>query len=189
MTKLEENNKYVKVSDCFNNPNDSRWKKFKRWASESMEKLPGFVQDVTGIDLNDPLKSLKEKFGGNKEKSKIPESDSKIVGNFVPSSNMLIGGLVGLSTLSMLAFFSPAVFLLVVPSIIGVVKIKGLISSDEGKEGTIHNPIRSGSKDYTQPGTKTITCNDEMITNNPNHASKIKGERNKGNVTSIRGRG
>ncbi|XGA08780.1 MAG: hypothetical protein U0X86_001095 [Wolbachia endosymbiont of Xenopsylla cheopis] len=177
-----------RVSDYFNNPNDSRWKRFKRWASESMEKLPGFVQDVTGIDLNDPLKSLKEKFGGNKEKSKIPESDSKTVGNFVPSANMLIGGLVGLSALSTLAFFSPVVFLLVIPSIIGVVKIKGLISSDEEKEGTIHNSIKSGSKDHTQSRTKTITHDNEMITDNPSYVNNLKSERSEREVTHMRGR-
>lgn len=189
MTKLEENDKYVKVSDYFNNPNDSRWKRFKRWASKSMEKLPNFVQDLTGIDLNDPLKSLKEKFGGNKEKSKIPESDSKIVGGFIPSSNALIGGLVGLSALSTLAFFSPAAFLVVVPLIIGVVKVNSLISSDEEKEGTIHNPIKSGGKDYTRHGTKTITCNDEVTVNNSNHAGRIKDERSNREVTKGKGVG
>ncbi|WP_339047129.1 hypothetical protein [Candidatus Mesenet endosymbiont of Phosphuga atrata] len=175
-----------KVSDYFNNPNDSRWKRFKRWASESMEKLPGFVQDVTGIDLNDPLKSLKEKFGSNKEKSKIPESDSKTVGNFVPSANMLIGALAILTLASGFTFVSVAVLIPIVSAIIIGTKVNNLISSDEGKEGTIHNPIKRGSKDYTQLGTKTITCNDNITTS---HVGRVENERNEKGATCIRGRG
>lgn len=184
MTKSDD--KYIKVSDYFGDPDNSRWKRFKGWISKSVEKLPDFVQDVTGIDLNDPLKSLKEKFGGNKKKSKVPENDSKAVGNFVPSSSMLIGGLFTLSALSTLAFFSPAVFLSVVLPIVGIVKVNNLISSDKEKEGTIHNPIRSRSEDYTKPETKTITYNDE-ITNNSNYADRIKNERSKREVTDGKG--
>ncbi|GHM57982.1 MAG: hypothetical protein sL5_01040 [Candidatus Mesenet longicola] len=174
-----------KVSDYFNNPNDSRWTRFKRWVSESMEKLPDLVQGAIEIDLNDRIKSLKEKFGGNKEKSKIPESNSKTVGNFVPSSTLLIGVLGVLTLTSGLAFVSAATLVLVGSAIVIGTKTNNLISSDKEKEGTIHNPIKSGSKDHTQSRTKAITCNDKIITN---HVGRVENERNQKEATCIRGR-
>ncbi len=166
-------NKRIEVNNYFNNPNEGFKQKLKRGFVKSIEKLSGFMQEITGIDPANPLESLKKKFGGDdKQKDKSPISDSKAIDDFIPSPVACYGALFAFGVMgfgSFAAAFAPAAIL-----IIAAIKVKGVISSDEGKEGTIHNPIKTINNDYTELGTKVIT-----------HANKLNNERNKSVSKSI----
>ncbi|AHX03864.1 hypothetical protein ECHHL_0717 [Ehrlichia chaffeensis str. Heartland] len=109
----------------------------------SLQSIREFINDTTGIDISNPLSSIKKKLGGKKEDIKQPlESlDEKLI-NVITSPYSVTYFILGTLTLGLGGFAGPLLPILLIVTV--GKSLHGMLTEDKEKEGTIHSPFQEG---------------------------------------------
>ncbi|AHC39092.1 hypothetical protein [Ehrlichia muris] len=110
----------------------------------SLESIRNFAEDLTGIDILNPMSSIKKKLGLNKPadtKQPLGSMDEKLV-NAVMSPHSCYYFILGTLTFGLGGLAGPLLPLLIITTV--GKSLYGMVTEDKGKEGTIHNPFQEG---------------------------------------------
>ncbi|RZB12284.1 hypothetical protein DRF75_04935 [Ehrlichia minasensis] len=109
----------------------------------SMEQVRETAEEMTGIDIANPIESLKKKFGADKPEGKqhIASMDEKLIQVLINPFNsyyFVLGALaVGLE-----GFIPPLIPILLIAT--AGKSLFSLVTEDKDKEGTVHSPFQEG---------------------------------------------
>ena len=110
----------------------------------SLESIRNFAEDLTGIDILNPMSSIKKKLGLNKPadtKQPLGSMDEKLV-NVIISPYSCYYFILGTLTFGLGGLAGPLLPLLIITTV--GKSLYGMVTEDKGKEGTIHNPFQEG---------------------------------------------
>ncbi|AHX04747.1 hypothetical protein [Ehrlichia japonica] len=110
----------------------------------SLQSLRNFAEDATGIDILNPMSSIKKKLGINKSegtKQPLGSMDEKLV-DVITSHYSCYYFILGALTFGLGGFAGPLLPLLVITTV--GKSLYSMVTEDKGKEGTIHNPFQEG---------------------------------------------
>ncbi|AAZ68318.1 hypothetical protein [Ehrlichia canis] len=109
----------------------------------SMEKVREKAEELTGIDIANPIASLRKKFGADKPEGKqhMVSMDEKLVQTVINPFNSYYF-ILGALAIGLEGFIPPLVPILLI-AITGK-SLFSLVTEDKDKEGSVHSPFQEG---------------------------------------------
>ena len=110
----------------------------------SLQSLRNFTEDMTGIDMLNPISSIKKKLGINKPegtKQPLGSMDEKVI-NIITSPYNCSYFVLGALTFGLGGLAGPLLPFLIITTV--GKSLYSMVTEDKDKEGTIHNPFQEG---------------------------------------------